>query len=220
MFSRSTPGVGWMLGGSGLYIVVILARFCLLIYWLLLRSECHFWLMSIIYICQIFTSIMTWWSFADGWPYVICQISNLIHTAITCSPAQLWCIGCEHQSWWCPSCCSAAAWSPSSPPPPTALFGDPAIYVKIFENKWYFGSECLDLITWMPSAAKEVGRPRSCASWAQPSARAQEEEEGREGNMIGDSSLGISFIHCFSVQVYCITNELSTIYTHVGFLPI
>ena len=41
----------------------------------------------------------------------------------------------------------------------------------------------------MPSAAKEVGRPRSCASWAQPSARAQGEEGGREGNMIGDSSL-------------------------------
>ena len=41
----------------------------------------------------------------------------------------------------------------------------------------------------MPSAAKEVGRPRSCASWAQPSARAQGEEEGSEGNMIGDNSL-------------------------------
>ena len=44
-------------------------------------------------------------------------------------------------------------------------------------------------VTWMPSAAKEVGRPRSWASWAQPSAKAQGEEGDREGNMIGDSSL-------------------------------
>ena len=53
---------------------------------------------------------------------------------------------------------------------------------------------CGELFTSMPRAAKEVGRPRSCASWAQPSARAQGEEGGREGNMIGDSSLVVRII--------------------------
>ena len=84
--------------------------------------------------------------------------------------------------------------------------------------------KCLELIlnlissnvTWMPRAAKEVGRPRSCASWAQPSARAQGEEEGSEGNMIGDSSL--MYYDSFSVQVYCITNEPTTTYMWVSYL--